>query len=82
VSSLRRPKPFDLVLEMTQRLAEEFATVPLPMVTSAVRSAVAAAKLFGNDISASLDTIEQIAREDLVALRETAAEQALLAAAS
>jgi hypothetical protein len=67
---------------MTKRLAEEFNTVSLPMVTSAVKSAVSAAKLFGNDISESLDTIEQIAREDLAALRDAASEQAQLAAAS
>jgi hypothetical protein len=71
----------DQVLELTRRLAEEFATVQIPMVTSSVKSAVAAVRLFGDDAITSLDTVEQIAREDLAALRETAAEQAEVAAA-
>jgi hypothetical protein len=67
------------VLELTRRLAEEFDTVPLPMVTSSVKSAVAAVRLFGDDVVASIDTIEQLAREDLLALQATAAEQAEVA---
>jgi hypothetical protein len=77
-----RPKPVDHVLALTRRLAEEFHTVPVPMVTSSVRSAVAAVRLFGDDVVASLGTVEQIAREDLEALRVTTAEQAQVAAAS
>jgi hypothetical protein len=81
VSLSRRPKTVDHVLDLTRRLAEEFDTVPLPMVTTSVRSAVSAVSLFGNDIVGSLGTVEQIAREDLIALRVTAAEQAEVAAA-
>ena len=77
----RRPNPLALVLDLTRRLAEEFDTVPIPMVTRAVRSAAEATELFGEDIAASLDTIERIAREDLVAVRGAAGEQSELAAA-
>ncbi|HET7311741.1 MAG TPA: hypothetical protein VFJ17_10505 [Mycobacteriales bacterium] len=70
-----------LVLDLTRRLAEEFDSVPIPMVTRAVRSATDAAKLFGEDIAASLETIERIAREDLLAIRDATDEQSQLAAA-
>jgi hypothetical protein len=76
VPVVRRPDPQDLVLDLARRLAEEFATVPIPMVTSAVRAAVSATALFGDAVAASLDTIERIAREDLLAIRAAAAEQA------
>lgn len=78
----RRPKSVDHVLELTRRLAEEFNTVPVPMVTTSVRSAVSAVRLFGDDVVRSLGTVEQIAREDLIALRDAAAEQAEVATAS
>jgi len=63
------------VLSLARNLAEEFDTVPLPMVSRAVKSAVQATSLFGDDVADSLPTIERIAREDLIALRDTAAEQ-------
>jgi len=75
VSALRRPDPLSRVLELTRRLAEEFDSVPLAQVTSAVKGAVAAAALFGREMAESLETIESIAREDLVALAATVAEQ-------
>lgn len=78
---VRRPNPLALVLDLTRRLAEEFDSVPIPMVTRAVRSATDAAKLFGEDIAASLETIERIAREDLLAIRDATDEQSQLAAA-
>lgn len=76
MSAVNRPNPLSLVLELTRRLAEEFDSVPIPTVTSIVKAAVAATQLFGDDIASSLDTIERIAREDLVAVRDVAAEQA------
>jgi len=79
--SVVRSNPLALVLELTRRLAEEFDSVPIPMVTRTVRSAAEAAQLFGEDISSSMDTIERIAREDLVAIRDAADEQTRLAAA-
>ncbi|MDQ1706517.1 MAG: hypothetical protein QOF18_2883 [Frankiaceae bacterium] len=79
--AVRRPSPLALVLDLTRRLAEEFDTVPIPMVTSSVKEAVAATKLFGDDVASSLRTIEQIAREDLIAVRAAAAEQAQVALA-
>jgi hypothetical protein len=75
VPAVRRPDPLTLVADLTRRLAEEFATVPIPMVTGAVRSAVAATQLFGEDIASSLPTIEQLAREDLLAVRSAADAQ-------
>jgi len=79
--SVVRPDPLALVLDLTRRLAEEFASVPIPMVTHTVRSAAEAARLFGEDVTSSLETIERIAREDLVAIRDASEEQSRLAAA-
>ncbi|MBV9097768.1 MAG: hypothetical protein JO079_06900 [Frankiaceae bacterium] len=70
-----RPTTLEPVLSLARNLAEEFDTVPLPMVSRAVKSAVQATSLFGDDITESLPTIERIAREDLIALRDAAAEQ-------
>jgi hypothetical protein len=69
-----RPNAPALVLDLARRLAEEFDTVPLPMVSRAVSAAAEAARLFGEDVAEALATIEQIAREDLVALRATSAD--------
>jgi hypothetical protein len=77
-----RPTPVDQLLELTRRLAEDYDRVPISMVTSTVRAAVGAVRLFGDDALASLPTVEQLAREDLQALQATAAEQAEVAAAS
>jgi phage-related minor tail protein len=82
LSGVRRPNPQKLLLDLTRRLAEEFETVPIPTVTSAVRAAASATALFGDDIESSLETIEKIAREDLLAVRAAAAEQAQVALAS
>ena len=82
MSGVRRPNPQKLLLDLTRRLAEEFETVPIPTVTNAVRAAASATALFGDDIESSLDTIEKIAREDLLAVRAAAAEQAQVALAS
>ena len=79
---VRRPNPKKLLLDLTRRLAEEFDTVPIPTVTSAVSAAASATELFGDDVAASLETIEKIAREDLLAVRAAAAEQAQVALAS
>jgi hypothetical protein len=76
-----RPKKLEPVLDLARRLAEEFDSVPLPMVSRAVKSAAQATALFGDKAADSLATIERIAREDLIALRDTAAEQEALAAA-
>lgn len=80
--AVRRPNSRTQLLELTRRLAEEFATVPIPTVTTAVQSAVSATELFGDDIAESMETIERIAREDLVAVSAAAAEQAQIALAS
>lgn len=76
-----RPVTLEPVLDLARSLAEEFDTVPLPMVGRAVKSAVQATALFGDDVADSLPTIERIAREDLIALRDTAAEQEAFAEA-
>jgi hypothetical protein len=69
---VRRPDPSKLVQHLARQLAEEFDSVPIPLVTTAVNSAVSAVTLFGDDVADSLDTIERIAREDLTAVRESA----------
>lgn len=80
MSAVRRPNPHSLLAELTRRLAEEFDTLAIPTVTSAVQAAVSATELFGDDVVSSVDTIEQIAREDLRAVSAAAAEQAQVAA--
>lgn len=69
---LRRPDPLTLVVDLTRQLAEEFDTVPIRLVSTAVKSAADAVELFGNDIASSLETVERIAREDLIAVRDAA----------
>ena len=68
-----RPNALTLLLDLAQRLAEEFDAVPLAQVSQAVNSAAEATQLFGEDVAVALPTIERIAREDLVALTEAAA---------
>jgi hypothetical protein len=69
---LRRAAPSRLVLELTQQLAEEYASIPLPTVNRVVADAVATttgpegrleAKAEG--IPAVMVVIEHLAREDL-----------------
>jgi hypothetical protein len=72
VPAVRRQDPYALLLDLSRKLAEEFTSVPIPMVTSAVKAAAAATELFGDDAASSLDTIEQLAREDLTAVVEAA----------
>lgn len=70
--AVRRSDPMALILDLTRRLAEEFDSLPLPLVTRAVRAAADASALFGEEMRASIATIEQIARENLTAVRATA----------
>ena len=82
MSAVRRPNSRTLLLDLTRRLAEEFESLPIPTVTGAVQSAVNATALFGDNVVESIDTIERIAREDLLAVSAAAAEQAQVALAS
>ena len=81
MSGVQRPNSLTLVVDLTRRLAEEFDTLPIPTVTTAVRSAANAATLFGSGVAGSLELIEKIAREDLIAVRGAAEEQARIALA-
>jgi hypothetical protein len=74
---LRRAAPSRRILELTQRLAEDYDSVPLPEVTRIVRDAVLTttgpegrldAKAEG--IPAVIAVIEHLAREDLDQLRD------------
>lgn len=80
--AVRRSKSRTQLVDLTRRLAEEFATLPISTVTTAVQAAVSATELFGDDIAESMQTIERIAREDLAAVSAAAAEQAQIALAS
>lgn len=82
MTAVRRPNPRALLLDLTRRLAEEFDALPIPTVTAAIQAAADATALFGDDVTSSIDTIERIAREDLTAVREAAAEAQLTALAS
>lgn len=77
---LRRATPSRLVLDLTQQLAEDYDSIPLPTVTRIVRDAVATttgpagrsdAKAEG--VPAVIATIEHLAREDLDRLRAESA---------
>jgi hypothetical protein len=74
VPTVRRSDATSMVLDLARRLAEEFDSVPLPMVSRAVRAAADAARLFGDEVVESLATIERIAREDLTTIRDLALE--------
>ena len=69
---VRRPDPNKLILDLTRSLAEEFDSLSIPLVTTAVNSAVSAVALFGDEIAESMDTVERLAREDLTAVRDSA----------
>ena len=71
-----RPNALAVMLDLAKRLAEEFDTVPLAQVSRAVKAAAEAVRLFGEDVTAALPTIERIAREDLAVLAEAAATSA------
>jgi hypothetical protein len=69
---LSRAKPSGLVLDLTKRLAEDYASIPLPEVTRIVRDAVATTtgpdgRLDANaeGLRAVIAVIEHLAREDL-----------------
>ena len=68
-----RPNALALMLDLAKQLAEEFDTVPLAQVSRAVKAGADAARLFGEDITAALPTIELLAREDLSVLAEAQA---------
>lgn len=70
--AVRRTNPLALVLDVTRRLAEDFATVPLAVVSRCVQSATNAVTLFGEDVRSAMDVIERVAREDLTAIAEQA----------
>lgn len=76
MTAVRRPNALALVLDVTRRLAEDFTTVPLPMVSRCVQRATNAVRLFGEDISAAIDVVERIAREDLTVIVEQRADGA------
>jgi hypothetical protein len=80
VTAVRRPNSRALLLDLTRRLAEDYDALPISTVTTAVRSAVAATALFGDDVASSIETIERIAREDLGAVLEAAVKRTLLVA--
>jgi hypothetical protein len=67
-----RPNARAVLLDLAKRLAEDYDTVPLAQVSRSVKAAAEAALLFGEDVAASLPTIERIAREDLAVLAEAA----------
>ena len=67
-----RPTPLAVMLDLAKRLAEEYDTVPLAQVSRSVKAAADAARLFGEDATTALPTIERIAREDLAVLAEAA----------
>lgn len=68
-----RPNALALMLDLAKSLAEEFDTVPLAQVSRAVKAAADATRLFGEDITAALPTIELLAREDLTVLAQATA---------
>jgi hypothetical protein len=72
MSGLPRPSPSKQIVELAQRLAEDYVLIPLPEVSRVVHDAALVTAAPGEDwagtaegIPAILDVIEQLAREDL-----------------
>lgn len=82
MTAVRRPNARALLLDLTRRLAEEYDALPIPTVSAAVQSAVSATALFGDDVESSIETIERLAHEDLLAIRDAAGDEAQIALAS
>lgn len=82
---LRRAAPSRLVLELTQQLAEDYDSIPLPEVNRVVRDAVATTtgpdgRLDANaeGMTAVIAVIEHLAREDLDQLQAEAAKREIV----
>ena len=71
-TTVPQPKPVTTGLDLTHRLAEDYAALPLATVARCVESATGAVRLFGEDVSSATDTVEKLARADLDALAEQA----------
>lgn len=63
--TLRRKSPGSHVLDLTRRLAEEYAALPLPEVRRSVREAAELVASAGIGVAETLTLIERIARDDL-----------------
>jgi hypothetical protein len=64
----RKPNALTLVLDLTNRLAADYAAVPVEMITSCVQHATSAVRLFGDDVADVMATVESLARADLSAI--------------
>lgn len=68
IAAVRRPNALSLVLDLTRRLAEDYPSAPLPVVSRCVQRAASAVRLFGEDLKSGMDVVERIAREDLTVI--------------
>jgi hypothetical protein len=68
----RRPPPGSRVLDLTRRLAEEYASVPLPAVRRAVRDAADLVGWAADGSAERLALLERLARVELGSLTSTA----------
>ncbi len=64
-----KPTALSLVLDLTSRLAADYATLPLEVITSCVQAAAGAVELFGEDVVDQIATVETLARAELSAVR-------------
>jgi hypothetical protein len=68
----RRQSPGSRVLDLTRRLAEEYASVPLPAVRRAVRDAADLVGWAADGSAERLALLERLARVELGSLTSTA----------
>ncbi len=80
MAAAAKPNALSLVLDLTRRLAADYAALPLDVITSCVQSATSAVRLFGEDLADAIATVETLARADLTAVESEAAFAAAPAA--
>ena len=62
---LRRPSPAARLLDLTRLLAEDYDSVPLPIVTRAVQEAASLVRPSKKADGSSVALVERLAREEL-----------------
>lgn len=67
-AAAHKPNALTLVLDLTSRLATDYPTVPLEIITSCVQNATAAVRLFGDDATTAMSTVDALVRADLGAI--------------
>lgn len=64
-AAAHKPNALTLVLDLMSRLTTDYPGLPLELVTGCVQRSTAAVRLFGEDASTAMSTVEALARADL-----------------